>query len=79
MGRNANRDKAKARDDSQAWRRLMTVAHKKQPAPKTPLRPSGTRNCARCGGAFVNVYPEASLAACFCPDCQDMVPEGWED
>lgn len=38
-----------------------------------------TRNCARCGAPFINVHPPASLAACFCLDCQHMVPDGWED
>lgn len=38
-----------------------------------------TRRCARCGAAFVSPHDPASLAACFCPDCQHMVPDGWED
>lgn len=73
MGRNTNRERGRRPNDAQPWRRMMGEDHGKQP---TPLKPVTTRNCARCGAAFINVHP---VAACFCHNCQHIVSEGWED
>jgi hypothetical protein len=78
MGRNWNKERTRRRDDHQAWRRLMVEDRRPQRPPQTPLKPA-TRRCARCGAEFVSLHDPASLAACFCPNCAHMVPDGWED
>lgn len=75
-----------ANPEGARWRRLMMEERRRQyprggNPPHTPLRPAQerTRRCARCGVEFISLHHPASLAACFCPDCAHMVPEGWED